>query len=199
MANKATHQGHCQLCGHFQKLPGNVLSKHGYTKRWGFFSGVCGGAGYRPFEKSTDRIQIAIDNVKRQIADQQEFKAKVEALTDKIYVRVFIPATWENRKSHYKELILDVADLEYTKWGDFVFNYTDEKTKKVKQHKTDGDMLIQLPNGEWGYEKTNSVKVINRRKIDSINHYIKQMEEYVAWQEERVAKWVEEDLTPVTA
>src|SRR6185369_7276388 len=66
--DKATHSGSCQICGRVQKLPGDVLSKHGYTTRWGFFSGTCPGSGYRPFEVAFDRIQLSIDNVKAQIA-----------------------------------------------------------------------------------------------------------------------------------
>lgn len=58
--NKATHMGHCQLCGNFQKLPQGALSKHGYTKEWGFFAGTCPGSGWLPFEVSTDRIEQGI-------------------------------------------------------------------------------------------------------------------------------------------
>lgn len=52
----AIHRGHCQLCGSFQKLPGNVLSIHGYTKDLGYHSGRCPGSGYKPYEVSCDRI-----------------------------------------------------------------------------------------------------------------------------------------------
>lgn len=58
---KATHSGTCQLCGREQKLPGGRLSLHGYTTRWGFFSGVCPGSTWLPFEVSADRIAIAIE------------------------------------------------------------------------------------------------------------------------------------------
>jgi hypothetical protein len=57
MASKSTHQGHCQVCGRPQMLPGGKLSKHGYTKRWGFFSGVCSGADHLPFEQDISLIE----------------------------------------------------------------------------------------------------------------------------------------------
>lgn len=58
--NKATHMGHCQLCGHFQKLPKGVLSLHGYSKEWGFFSGTCSGSRALPYEVSTSELDAAL-------------------------------------------------------------------------------------------------------------------------------------------
>jgi hypothetical protein len=57
---KATHTGTCQWCGSRQKLPGGVLSVHGYDVKHGFFNGVCSGSGYRPYEISCDRIEKSI-------------------------------------------------------------------------------------------------------------------------------------------
>lgn len=47
---KSTHTGTCQACGRAQALPAGVLAKHGYTVKWGFFSGTCAGSGQRPLE-----------------------------------------------------------------------------------------------------------------------------------------------------
>lgn len=66
-SRKATHQGECQICGSTQMLPGGVLSKHGYTVQWGFFSGVCNGAGHLPFEQSKDAIAGVIASVEATI------------------------------------------------------------------------------------------------------------------------------------
>lgn len=49
---KATHNGTCQVCGRLQKLPAGILSSHGYTVDWGYFSGVCFGAREKPLETS---------------------------------------------------------------------------------------------------------------------------------------------------
>ena len=70
MANKntATHIGECQVCGRIQKLPKGQLSKHGYTKQWGFFNGTCWGAEHLPFEQSIDLIEGAIKQANEQCA-----------------------------------------------------------------------------------------------------------------------------------
>lgn len=64
---KATHMGHCQICGSLQKLPNNKLSLHGYTTKHGFFSGQCMGSRRLPIEVSPDAIQESIDYVERAI------------------------------------------------------------------------------------------------------------------------------------
>jgi hypothetical protein len=60
MSKKATHQGTCQSCGRLQKLPRGRLSKHGYTVDWGFFNGVCGGAGYKPLEEERKHLDSTV-------------------------------------------------------------------------------------------------------------------------------------------
>jgi hypothetical protein len=49
-----THRGTCQVCGRVQAIDNTtgVVAKHGYkVSGWGFFKGVCGGAGCKPAEK----------------------------------------------------------------------------------------------------------------------------------------------------
>jgi hypothetical protein len=60
MAKKATHRGTCQCCGRLQKLPGGLLSKHGYTVDWGYFNGVCWGAHHQPLELDRKILDGAI-------------------------------------------------------------------------------------------------------------------------------------------
>ncbi len=52
---KHTHRGTCQACGAVQAVDNStrLMAKHGYTVDWGFFSGVCSGAGEQPMEEST--------------------------------------------------------------------------------------------------------------------------------------------------
>jgi len=59
--------GHCQLCGHFQKLPNGRLSLHGYNKQWGFFSGTCPGSRALPYEVSTSEIELAITSASQSV------------------------------------------------------------------------------------------------------------------------------------
>jgi len=53
---KATHNGTCQACGRAQAAMygGNEMSNHGYTVTWGYFNGVCSGAGKPPLEVSRE-------------------------------------------------------------------------------------------------------------------------------------------------
>jgi hypothetical protein len=61
---KATHIGSCQACGRVQKLPGDVLSKHGYHVQWRIFVGECPGCGHRSYEQNCSLIQKFIDGMK---------------------------------------------------------------------------------------------------------------------------------------
>lgn len=65
-------------------LPGGVLSKHGYTVKWGFFSGVCAGAHQLPFEISKDAIAGVITSVEAQIKLVSAEIAELENLDSEI-------------------------------------------------------------------------------------------------------------------
>jgi len=52
-------RGNCQCCGRQQAVVGGLMSKHGYTVKEGWFSGVCSGRNYQPIQVSrtmTDKI-----------------------------------------------------------------------------------------------------------------------------------------------
>lgn len=61
---KATHQGHCQVCGNIQKLPGGLLAAHGYTVEGrgmgGYFSGTCWGSHHQPYQESCELVKDSI-------------------------------------------------------------------------------------------------------------------------------------------
>jgi hypothetical protein len=59
-------------------LPGGVLSNHGYTVKWGFFSGICAGAGHLPFEQSKDAIAGVVASVEAQIKKVEAEIAELE-------------------------------------------------------------------------------------------------------------------------
>lgn len=201
---KATHKGTCQICGHFQKLPNGELSKHGYTKRWGFFDGVCTGAHNKPFEESFGLIQYSVDNVKRMIAAAEKNASDIAEQTDVIYASVYRSATWERRQSYYEEVVLQVADITFTKYGDFVF--VDPKTGKpvkIELHASYDErnrgVAYIFANEGFEYIKEGCVKLANRKKVKGIEHKIAQMQEYVKWQEGRIANWKPGKLTEVEA
>jgi hypothetical protein len=52
-------RGNCQCCGRQQAVVNGLMSKHGYTVKDGWFSGVCSGRNYNPIQVSrttTDKI-----------------------------------------------------------------------------------------------------------------------------------------------
>lgn len=65
---RATHKGHCQVCGALQMLPSGVLAKHGYTVDWGFFNGTCYGSGHLPIEQDKTLVLEMIDRALGNVA-----------------------------------------------------------------------------------------------------------------------------------
>lgn len=181
MAKTATHMGTCQLCGHFQKLPGGKLSLHGYTKQWGFFSGTCPGSRHNPFETHTDRIEQAIAE---HLASAQALRASADALeaSDEMWVNHYVAPTWQNRKGGYRWLRVDS------------FTYTNNRLTVVS-----GGETIELgyiaargaysPDELW--TKSRGALAASRRAM-AANH-----DAYVTWQRERVAAWQPKPLAEV--
>jgi len=59
---KGSHIGHCQACGAQQVvIPGQVMAKHGYkVAGFGYFAGVCRGAGQTPLEVSREFLDATV-------------------------------------------------------------------------------------------------------------------------------------------
>lgn len=55
-SRKHTHIGHCQACAktHAVSITSGAIAKHGYTTRFGFFMGTCGGSDHLPLEVSRE-------------------------------------------------------------------------------------------------------------------------------------------------
>lgn len=49
-------------------LPSGTLSKHGYKVTHGYFSGVCGGSGWPPFEAACDMLPGFLTGAERELA-----------------------------------------------------------------------------------------------------------------------------------
>lgn len=66
--SKATHNGHCQVCGRTQAVNSKTgrLAKHGYTVDWGFFNGVCHGSGNLPLEVDTTVTKTTIEKLTKE-------------------------------------------------------------------------------------------------------------------------------------
>lgn len=89
MKAKATHFGECQICGSRQKLPNGKLAKHGYMVQ-SFFVGTCQGSGHDPYEKSTDRIQNAMQMAKERIWSLKKEIQEQEDKTGPLYAQIHL-------------------------------------------------------------------------------------------------------------
>jgi hypothetical protein len=171
---KATHKGECQICGRQQKLPGGLLSLHGYTKRWNWFEGTCPGARCQPFEKSYSEITLRVDWSEGRIGILQEEVVEQKAGTGPLIFEQYVSATW-TVKSHYLSTRVKLVDDE-------VQDLKGNKVASRLQHSLQGD------SGE---------QKLRDRRVAKLERDIKKHREYIAWQQERIDNWVERDLTPV--
>lgn len=96
MNDKSTHLGECQICGSQQCLPNGKLAKHGYNVEYGFFSGVCCGSGYLPFEQEKRILERVVESIERDANAASKYISMMqdEALRDNFsshiarYIRV---------------------------------------------------------------------------------------------------------------
>jgi hypothetical protein len=197
-SNRAKFSGTCQLCGHFQKLPNDRLSLHGYTVRWNCFVGDCPGSRGLPFEVSIDLIEGAIA---RQISYAKELRAnapKVRASRDPKNVSVRVYASDVRRVDDGKRapgLFGDessakiVGDLAKTEAG-IDFRFTRNGTEYRYAMNVYGSVNLD-----------DFVAELRGKQADALLAQAKNCDEYVAWQRGRIAGWKAqpEKLVPVDA
>jgi hypothetical protein len=77
---KSQYKGHCQGCARLQAvLPNGLIAKHGYKVKYGFFMGVCNGAGHAPLEVSEQYTLSVIESITQQI---DELLAQAQSYRD---------------------------------------------------------------------------------------------------------------------
>lgn len=190
--NRAEYSGSCQCCGAIQKLPANLLSKHGYNVKWGFFSGVCPGAGSQPYEKGIDLIERFIANAQTQRDDLQQFKARVLAPVTELkgWRRIWKKA--EGRVSgsyHWMEVTYTVDVLGWT--NDYQsLSYVHPFDTKFRD--ACGNTLVR--NADEAYAEIHKY---NAHRAQDIQNSIDQLERYIAWQQQRIAEWKLADYLPL--
>ncbi len=187
---KATHSGTCQLCGRFQKLPGDKLSKHGYNVQWGFFSGVCPGADELPLEISCHLIKGQIASQKASIEAMKINAAATRTMTAEVWVHEYKPATWErgNRHSSYVWRKMPADKLSYPSWRQVRW---ENQFKDHNGRQARGETRVEAEN------HADAVLELNGKKADDTLKMIAQREEYVAWLEKTVAEWQPKPLKAV--
>jgi hypothetical protein len=198
MASKATHIGECQVCGATQKLPGNRLSIHGYTKEHGFFNGTCHGSHGLPYEKSCDLVQASLDRAialkTKNEAYNRELVSGVVVATGKIWYRVYSSGNGFKGSAGY-----------YWKQVPYRVEYFGENGKYRR-------FIYWDPNGLNASDKRerdlpgvvdakNSVDLENQYSREyaqrSVQVTIAQLSGYIQSQQQRLREWHERPLRPV--
>lgn len=185
--SKATHQGTCQVCGASQKLPGGRLSTHGYTVRWGFFSGICQGSGHLPFEESCDLIRAAIERASAQLKAVREFQAELRkpATEPKAYVSQWVSGDRYNKSCYVSYLSpICVEEVKYSDGDGFYIkcSYFQQKGSKEVGKRAE----IQT----YGEKSVLEVcSKLNARHADAQENIARQLEQYIRWQIGRVTNW----------
>ena len=182
---KATHEGTCQCCGKLHKLPNGRLSKHGYTVDWGFFNGVCLGAGFPPYELSCDLITECI------VAAQKQLDSTLEHIED---LGTDTSVAWVHAHFNYETRLVPAPrdEIVVTHFGEndqyTTYSYKHPKAKRfteVGQYAEHADMDAAILHQNRAY------------KIPKLQKQVKGLKDYISWQEERVANWKLADLFPL--
>lgn len=78
MTNKTQLRGHCPNCGRIHAAEGG-MAKHGYDVKFGFFNGVCHGAGYPAIEISRTRADEVVAQFRAEALSNLQLADRVEA------------------------------------------------------------------------------------------------------------------------
>lgn len=97
---KATHNGNCQCCGRLQAVNSKTqrIAKHGYTVDWGFFNGVCSGAGELP-------LQLDRTITDKTIKALRDHAAEMEQLTPEKVTKVPVERRENSKKDRWTEMM----------------------------------------------------------------------------------------------
>lgn len=182
-------------------LPGGTLSNHGYTRKWGFFNGICAGAGHQPFELSKDRIAGAVADVEKTIAEVEARIAELENLDSEtngkaeawnhtykqsgIYTWEKVPVSnltsrtySEGGSTHYS------AEITVTSWR----NPQQPKQESIQAY----DAAWKLPTiRHW-------VHFLNCKFAKSLRQDNSGRRDWVRWQQGRMENWAPKALKPRT-
>lgn len=185
---KATHTGHCQVCGHHQKLPGGVLSKHGYTKRWGFFSGTCTGSRRLPFEQDISLIDGAIALAERQrdslVAEAQRRRTTADP----------------------NDVVCNCYETDWRRFGMYARGYQRLPGRIEQRGATMFDLWFVSASGKYEYNfrfagmgstPESAAKHLNEQQAWAIDQTVKQIESYIEWQRARIKDWQPSELLAI--
>jgi hypothetical protein len=169
-----------------QKLPGGVLAAHGYTTRWGFFLGVCDGAGELPYEQSKDYIETCMRRAQTLAANRRTEAAA--ALLDvnpaKVTVHAYLTGGHGDR-SGYRWI---PTRLGFDRIGRVCYWHPGDHSH------AEGWRPMAVGSGRT---LTEAAALAARKYADHLESEAANFDRYVCWQAERIARWAPAELTPI--
>jgi hypothetical protein len=190
MTKRAEFQGHCQICGALQKLPKGGLSLHGYSVRWGFFSGICSGANHLPFEQSKDLIEDAIARA------LEEAKTK-DAWADELNKPAVEARAWCEVYRERKQVRFSGEPTGYVKVQGVI--------RRAEKPHHGMSFIVTADDGREYYVHSNRASDTeldvatqqNRDHAKYVRGLARQLREYADWQTKRIQNWKPAALIPV--
>ena len=191
MKRKAEFQGECQVCGHTQKLPNGMLAQHGYTKRWGFFEGTCYGSSNLPFEQSKALVEQAIARAQNQKTSLELQASKRESVNDPTDVVDHCYINSLGRHSGYYHCSGKVEQrpsivIEGRQLYNYYFVGTFGSTPVEHKLSLYGDYSLEA-----------AAKQLNQTWANRLRRQVKEIDDYISWQRQRIQTWKQKPLKPV--
>jgi hypothetical protein len=182
---KATHRGHCQACGAFHKVNAKTggLAQHGYTTKWGFFSGTCSGSNWKPIEVSSKLIEVCIEEAIEHHAKLSEDADKVEAGTAGKFVYIKM-RNYDGSPDFWVRMVADHGDeIEVESTPRYRGRFNSETNVRE--------------NPRFAKRRVHSY-FGNEKYVRYLRSRAQEVDQYLAWQRDRLANWTPGELEPIT-
>ena len=188
----STHDGHCQICGKLQRLPGGMLAKHGYQVHgrskggWGgYFSGQCWGSHHSPYEESCELVKLSIERAHRDIANLEEQIAEFSKPAIKPTSVVYTAS------KHFGGYFETACTIETVEREDRTY------TEKFIRFEKDGkEQRISCLSYSLYGDALEIANELNAKAVARRRRQIEGIKQYIEFQTERVTNW---KPTPLTA
>lgn len=194
----ATHDGHCQVCGRLQRLPGGTLAKHGYEVHGrksggygGYFSGECWGSHALPFQESCELVKLSIARANAEIErltnKQDELRKPATEPTGP--VSVYFTSRYFGRGYYAWVEGKVVAD------GDF-FKVAYTGTTDKGEEKTVSRRAYDFVSYMVANDALSIASALRQKYAEALNKELDELGEYIRMQQLRVDSWKPHPLIP---
>lgn len=169
----------CQICARPIFAEVGVIAHHGYERPgWGYQTASCWGARHLPYEVSREELGRHIELLKERMAEMVKAKRAVQFEEVPLFLGYSVPVP--NKEQWAKQ--------EYVK---VVFEMVRATTvEKLGLHKNKGfgwnEPGIKIP---YGLEEGEWFEHYKAKELAERAGKIKQLKEYIVWQEGRYAAW----------